>query len=322
MDGDAVTGNVREFAVIVDPLLASLEGLIAEMTEIRTRFQWNPAADSLAMTQLADERRYAGAWRTEPVSEAFQHGGLLLVAAEDHASGMCRLLRDPAPSPFAHVPMARASLEASSIALRLLDPRIDVATRVGRYMTECLYSEAELERALPQQRAKFRGRREAILDQAAATGLKKVTAKNKPPAIGERRPGLTSAVSDLFGADADLDVGRIYYCLYSAVSHGTVFALQRSLEVADNSSAVADWMPQPRQVIAGLYVDADDVAYLIGAVTHGYLLVVERYLELMGWGNDDHTTHAHNALVLIRRAMAAAEERVAARARRAASTAT
>lgn len=310
--------GVRDFAVIVDPLLASLDGFVADVTAVRERWEWNPAADSQAMAELALGERFAGAWRTDPLNEAYHHAGLLFIAAEDHATALCRLLRDDATSVFAHVPMARASIEASAIAHRLTSRHIDARARVSRYMSECIYSETELGRALPERADRYRMRRDAIVEQAVALGMKKINNRGRPPSIDAPRPGTTSAVASLFGRDlADpnaLDTGKLLYSLYSAIAHGTVYGLQRSLEpLGTDHELHPDWMPHPTQVIAGVYVDADDVAHLVGAVTHAYLLAAAPYLQLMGWWTDELSAQAHNALALIRRATDAADARLRAR---------
>lgn len=315
----AAPGDATAFDRITTPLLASLRGLIEDTVRVRDQYHWMPSEDSPAMAELAAEPRVSGEWRNRPVSEAHHHGGLLLLAAEDHAAALCRLLEHPEPCVFAHVPVARAALEACARSDWMSAPHVGAHGRVARYMSECLQSDYEL-RDYSGSEVMTR-RRAEIVAEATRLGLRTVPNKGRVPSIAERRPGSTEAVRQLFTAPGpgDLipersDLGRAVYNLYSATSHGTLYALRGSLRTLNESrrgaAEAAGWAaPQEGHVIGGLIVGADDVGLVVAAVTEGYILATTTYRTLMGWFTTDWGRHAINAHKLIQRALEDGERR-------------
>jgi len=128
-------------------------------------------------------------------------------------------------------------------------------------------------------------------------------AKRRQPAglTGEDRPGATKAISSMLGG-SDREMPDVQYPIYSAVTHGTRFALLRSLDPDQTP-------PEIGRMAAAAVVNADDVVLVLGSAQSAYLLAATAHRRLMGWDDERWTKAVLNTSATIRAAMDAADRR-------------
>ena len=275
------------FEALTAPRREALGQLVAVSRELRGSLSWLPMEGSPAMAELVSEPALSGAspWGKYPVTDAHNGAVMFLAAAEDHLLALCRLLAHPEPTVFAHVAVARAALEAASRAYLLAESGIGAKRRVARYMTERVFSTAQLLR-LPgvpaQAEADITKRKNGILAEAERLGFKKVPKKNHPPALEEERASSTGAIKRLVAED-DPDLGGLVYGVYSAVTHATLFGLTNSLAV---EAAIEDPMSGDL-VKAPMAASADHVNTVLAAVAIGYVNALMAVYPLHGWSSDE-----------------------------------
>src|SRR5687768_14114196 len=88
---------------------------------LRHNSQQSPAADSMAMAELAAEPNFAGEWGNHPVTDAFSFSWLYVTTAEDLIESLAVLLRDEAAHVFSPAVLGRAVLEACARAAWLAE---------------------------------------------------------------------------------------------------------------------------------------------------------------------------------------------------------
>jgi hypothetical protein len=127
--------------------LASLESLgkvVADLArasrEIDARADWRPAPGSPAEQELRSQTTLADDWSASPVEAVYSIARLIRHGAEDHLLAVERQLAAPVLLRTAVETLVRTAVDASARAWWLLDPDIDMRTRVARGMTERLFA--------------------------------------------------------------------------------------------------------------------------------------------------------------------------------------
>jgi hypothetical protein len=196
--------------------------LVRASREIDARADRRPAPGSSADKELQSQTALVDDWSATPVEAVYSIARLIRHGAEDHQLAVEQppaapnLLRTPVET------LVRTAVDASAGAWWLLDPDIDMRTRVARGMTERLF-------ALHQDRkvqAKA-GHSTLDLDQAVGRIMRspprhhlQVLGKAPPKAISERRPDCTAGGFGPLEAKSGvlvLRVERRHVCPCSAV---------------------------------------------------------------------------------------------------------
>jgi hypothetical protein len=285
MLSDAQT-NAR-FEAHIAPVRDALTRLLTVSDELRDTRGWLPDANSQAMAELAEEARYAGdkPWSDKPVESAHTLAQWLLYAASDCASGAVRLLSFDETPVYAHMVLARGALEQAGRAWTLIDLAIPVHLRVARAVNERLYGLAEAGR-LPiteDQAQRGRERRTALLDIGDQLGFRKVRPHRKTPAtLEEERMRQTAVVRALFQHGDDPRLGRLLYGYYSAVAHGTAFALSQSIK-----AGVPDMPEVPGLTRGMIFTSSGAVASVLTSMILGVGAAFRARNEYLGWKSDE-----------------------------------
>lgn len=305
--------NSTQWYSIVEPVRASLAGLIDYVQADRDRWGGEPSADAPALSELVQDAEWSGLWGDDPVTEALDLAGLQLYASADHLLALCRLIAIPTPVVFGHATLARSGMECAGRAAWLAAPGIGASERVRRYMVEHLYSIDQLLRLDPGGHMDTMGRRDRLLRQredllteAERRGLRRRARKGRPAGLtGPDRPGATKAVRDLFAggrSDAGPDVS---YGVFSAASHGTEFGLLRVLD-----PSTGDWAPNARRGRAKVLVNADDVNLVLGTAQSAFTIAAHTHRALMGWNDASWPKVVANTSAIVRPALDQADRRL------------
>src|SRR5688572_5140070 len=118
----AVLSN-DEFAAAMRPLGTALSRWASAWASEPDRHAFLPAAGSLAMAELAAEKRWATSDWLEPCRNAHSCGHMLAYALAEHLAALSAIVLHSQVGPaFAYLPSVRATVEAVPVAHWLLDP--------------------------------------------------------------------------------------------------------------------------------------------------------------------------------------------------------
>jgi hypothetical protein len=220
----------------------ALSRLLDGSAAVRNQYHSEPAENSKADLERAAGVPFMGGevWG-DPLEQAFNHGVLLLVSAEDFSKSICDLLQRDMVPVFSHVVLMRSALEHASRSRHLLDPKVGARTRASRMMNERLYSFYEQVR-LPtttDELDRTRSRIAALLEEAERLNFKIVRHKSGDRWIDEARESPTRLVRKLFTDGSD-HLGAVLYSYSSAVAHGTWFGLRQSIGPAPRGGNFAE----------------------------------------------------------------------------------
>ena len=180
--------------------------------------------------------------------------------------------------------MARSVLEASARAWWIYDPSIDVRTRVARAKSVELYSVDEglkTERAATDDTAHFSEQRDRIIREADALGLAHMCSKDGDLLgfEGQRRPDATSIIENMLTVLlGQRPAAKLAFRLYSAVDHGTVYAVIRSLTTLSTNKTTATVTPS---------VTNDQVSSATVYAITAHLGVLSRRARLFGFNHSE-----------------------------------
>lgn len=276
--------------------------LVREAERLQAATDWMPVAGApAASTSAADTRWSNPAWGALPMRDAYLSAALPLASSQDHLQMLAHAI-GTGPLAFAYSTIARGAMEAAGRAWWLLDPAVDDTRRLGRYMTDRLYSWQETIRLVdgeaPEDGA-TRAQQEQRIDRLTACaeryGFKVHRARSRPVAIGEPRPKTTTLLEAVLADPADgLSTGATLYRVLSAAAHATLYALlQPTTVVREHNDGSA---------LAGVAIDDD----LLARITVGPVLAYSRAFTSLGdrWGWQDRlgawTEHSWALAVLLR----------------------
>jgi hypothetical protein len=292
----------KAFEAHVAPVREALAALLDAFDQLRDEWGSLPAADSPAMAELATGAQFKGSstWG-DPVHAAHNLGQLLLFALGDCASSLVRVLSPGATPVYAHVVLARASLELASRAWWLFEPAIGVRLRAARGMNERIFGLSQQSR-LPlsdQDRARSSERLDELFADAAR--LRFQTVGRRPTSVRyleEMRPGQTQLIKKLLSADGDSSLGAFIYGVLSAVAHGMTFGLTSSVKADPTNPA-----KPPGVTWGAVYTDSLDVVHVLTAVILGTRAAHGRQNELFGWASESWSAAAADAVQAVRRSL-------------------
>lgn len=232
------------------------------------------------MAEIAQQAVYAGDWGDRPAEQAQALATMHMLLARDTARSACRLLDSDPVVVYSHMILARSCLEASARARWIDEPGIGIRRRVARAMTERLYSIAEqgripgVDQSGPLNK-RIQTRLDRILGEAERQGFT-VRAAHRAKSIDEPRMGSTEVVRWLL-ADLGPALGESVFRFYSAVDHGTVYALGESIDFDEVQNRL-----QPVE-IGQVVVDSRSAQLVLAAVVLGYGRAADTYLRHRGW---------------------------------------
>jgi hypothetical protein len=299
----------KAFEAHIAPARKALAALLHDSDELRDKWGWLPAPESAAMAELAAGPQFEGNPTTwgDPAHAAHNLGQTLLFAMGDCVGALVRLLSQRATPVYAHVVLARASLELASRAWWLFEPAIGLRLRVARVMNERIFGLAEQGRLpLPEQeRTRVSERRDELLAEAERYSFQTVRDRRTGVRyLEEVRPGQTQLIKSLLRTpDGDDSLGALVYGLFSAVAHGTTFGVMSSVTAADVTN-----LARPLGVKWGVAsTNSLEVVHVLTAVILGTREALGRRNELFGWRSQSWSATAEDAIQTVRRSLPSAE---------------
>lgn len=262
-----------------------LYGLVRQVVHVQRERAWVPVPGTAAASTAAADKRWSDpAWGQRPMRDAYLFAALPLAASQDHIELLAHSL-GTGPIAFAYSTVARGAMEAAGRAWWLLEPGIDDARRLGRYMTERLYSWQETARladGIEGSDGKSRAQQVARIERLGACaerhGFHVRRERQLPVSVGEPRPSSTKLLDDVLAEPSDgLSSGATIYRMLSASAHATLYGLlqpTRVLRLNEDGSS-----------LAGVVVDDD----LLAQITLGPVLSFSRAVTSFSahWGWDD-----------------------------------
>ena len=209
-------GNFEFTVGDVEILLDTFRDFWEATAEIYNRYGGTPLDNSIASQELVN---FAPVKRVDGV---YFNGKMSMESAADHLMSFADLLIEPVKT-VAPWTCVRASLEASALACWLLDPSVDVKTRVGRnyaYRYNGFKEQLKFSREVKNQSEIDRAllRMDSAKSEAVSLGYLLVNDKNgKIIGIDQKMPFIIDLIEMTLNRKSD-------YRLLSAVAHGHIWA--------------------------------------------------------------------------------------------------
>jgi hypothetical protein len=254
-------------------------------------------------SQLEKERMQAAAegldepdtaWGMNVVQVAVNQAVASMAAADDQLIAMQQVLQEPLTT-FGITTLARGVVEASCRGWWLLDPSVDVRTRVARSMTlrlETLWRNSAIEDNLDLPRTSA-ARIEEILAVAPEKNFKVIAqGKRTPPAIEQALPWSARLYEAILG---NKELGYGIWADFAAVAHGQVGGIMQRLEIMDRPNNPA---PDVR------WATVDPLRAMGPALCAAMLAHFQafgRELELHGWEQAAWKAYIGSAFPIVRR---------------------
>jgi hypothetical protein len=260
-----------------------LYDLVRMAAAVQRDAQWAPAAGSPAASTAATDARWSDrAWGQRPMRDAYLAAVLPLASAQDHLEHLAHAI-GTGPLAFAYGTLARGSMEAAGRAWWLLDPDIDDARRLGRYMTDRLYSWQETVRladgitgADQDVREQQTQRMEAVAACAERHGFLVRRQQRVPVSVGEPRPTSMKLLDAILADPADgLSTGATLYRMLSAVAHATLYGLLQPTQVLHQNP--------DGSAMAGVAIDDLQLAQMTLGPVLAYSRAMTSLSALWGW---------------------------------------
>lgn len=207
-------------AADVGRMVAAIDELFAETSVLFNRNQSYRHPESIASKESELLKN------PEQLETAFSIATISMESAADHLAAFSDLLKNPVKT-LAPYTCVRSLMEMSALACWLLDPSIDVKTRLGRTFAH-RYTEFNEQRkalALHNDNAQFEKvlkRIEKVENDAVALGFPKLRNKNDQIyGIAQPYPTIIELIDQTFGKEFE-------YRLLSGVAHGYMWALKET----------------------------------------------------------------------------------------------
>lgn len=260
--------------------------LVRGAATVQRARHWHPASHApAATTQVADERWSDASWGQRPLRDAYLAAALPLVSAQDHVELLAHCI-GTGPLAHAYSTVARGAMEAAGRAWWLLEPDLDDSRRLGRYMTDRLYSWHETVRlaagisdADPAAGEEQVRKIERVGACAERHGFLVRTERRLAVAIGEPRPS-SMKLLDAILADADdgVGTGSTIYRMLSASAHATLYGLLRPTQVVQRHT--------DGSALAGVAVDDEQLAQITLGPVLAFSRAITAFSHQWGWDVD------------------------------------
>jgi hypothetical protein len=226
------------------------------VSEKPTRHGLIPSAESRAMAELNDERRFRTANWEEPVRNAHSYGQVLVAPLADHLASLAAAAQHSVIGPsFAHLALLRAIMETSTLASWLLEPAIGVERRIKRSLTYRIDNADNLTRLRSgAARTSAKAARKRAREVVDALGWSFIDGA----VAGERLPHAKRDFSRYaFAPAAGDNFDDVLWNYASAMGHGTFYAVAQPLrEPPDHVPDPLD----PRGSVRAVVTSAEQVA--------------------------------------------------------------
>jgi hypothetical protein len=271
-----------------DALIVQIAQILEEAIEFATSFSEQygsePLEDSLAHREMSGQSGAAGSLTltSDDVYKAYSQGaGICIPAAEQFMIAMRQLYVTPM-SIFGYQTVARSLVETSAKAWWLIDPNIDLPTRMARHyvdLLENIYDVRKLE-ASEGTKSMYDMRIRGLLDTTSTFGLRATYAKRKDGSDGDLigfnsvvPAKATDLVNDFFAAISFSDGDR-WYRIVSGVAHGGAHGLLRHFDIR--------WADKPYRASLAPRLDREEISNFAVLAIHSYLGAVQAHAEAFG----------------------------------------
>ena len=266
--------------VDLNKMMESITNLHDQTGKFINETNFQPAPDSQAMKERSSFPR------EESVVTAHSQGWLLFEAAADQLMGLTKLLTEPVQT-IAPWTSVRALIEASALAAWLLNPNIDVSTRVQRsfaFRFDGLTEQVKFLRALDNkiELAKAILRIDHVEKLALELGYPRIEKDDKRTGIGQNMPSVTEIVK------LELDQEAAYR-LSSAMIHVHGWAItQLSFKTLEEATMVVNRGDGSSFSINALekHMDSRSVIYLSQNALVSFARPIWYQCVLFGWNRD------------------------------------
>lgn len=257
-----------------------------------------PPAGSEAAADLANgEAGPAGPWGEPPVRDVLDITRMALGMTGEHVQAFGAVLALPPRTCFDCEVLARAAIEAASLAFWLTESGIDVRARVARSMAYRMNGATRMEEALDamggprpgEQRGEYGELRDDVRQDANSHGLVLAQAGRSWKCENEEYPGYLSRARSL--STHFSRTPAVPYQVYSGVAHAELWGLWRGYEQPPKGGHPHD---RQRFTFTPLAVHSAAQAALGAAViaatrTADYLGASAATADLLKWaGEADH----------------------------------
>ena len=243
-----------------------------------------PSADSAAMAEVAAEPPLVNAHLREPIHAAHSLSAILAFAAGDHLRNYARLFASQPVPVYSHLVVARACLDACSVAFWLNEPGIGAERRVQRYLV------LRLDNAKQQKRSPLvvsKDKAKEIIEEVrlgvaeAGWALQAhLNDGNSPRVAAEALPSPKSRIGAVLGdmtAEAErAGLGPALWWYLSGVTHGASYGLMQAVE------AQAEQHPSMPQMGA-IFTDARSVILMAWALATAFVSMTDVRMAVFGW---------------------------------------
>ena len=220
--------------------------------------------------------------RAESVHTAHSQAWMLLEVTADQLTAFLKTISEPLET-IAPYTCIRSLLEAGALASWILDPTVDVRTRVSRSLAlryEGLVQQLKWAKAAGEDPRKAQRRLDRIVAVANTLGYAPIKdRRGRHCGAGQRMPSVTALVGGMLQEEA-------LYRLLSAVAHGHQWALQQlSFEKApqfDTVSAISG--TKLTGFTKGASIDSMALLILVAAST--FARVVWNQALYLGWDSN------------------------------------
>jgi hypothetical protein len=200
VDADTFRDRLAEQLAGIRALALSVDAVLNALRE--------PAVDSAAMGEIAAEQNYRSrsAWEA-PIADTHSFAVATLRASSDYVRGFAELFRTDHPPLYAHLPLARAALEAAGTSFWLSELRIGPLDRMKRGLCELLYSANEVAELNLSENP---GQSVQLWEGVAQSFNWSVNnGRSKPVIDGTRRPRISESIVQLAGSAPDSQAGNL-----------------------------------------------------------------------------------------------------------------
>lgn len=280
---ESTTGDI---VPILSPLIDAFDAM-ATATEVLAGTGM-AMANSPAMAEMAQGAAIGGADLQETVHAAHSNAGILRFAATDSLRQFARMFRDQPVPVYAHLAVARASLEAAAYSYWAIAGGIGVVARVQRYQAIRLHNCSELRRSpIPEFREQGSSMKAQIREQCIRRDWPVITGKGGIEVGDQRLPGSGALIKGLLAAGTEVQalqhLGATAWWFLSGVSHGVNYALLESVEVNDplTSPLVPNVVP--------IFTSSRSVGFQGLILGHAYRTMMDEHRAVFGWSDQAWT---------------------------------
>jgi hypothetical protein len=277
----------EEFRRHVYPTVEALRSLAAAVDDVGASFT-QPSIDSQGLRELAEDPAFGtmSSWR-EPLRDTQVMGALTLRAAADMTRAFAESFDAERPPVWAHLNLAKSSLEASVVAAWLNEPGIAYEERIRRGLCERLFSAEQIRRL-----GLDHGTEQVTALELDASGFGWETSfdpTGKPCVGGTTRPPIGTGISRLVMADPQSNAGPLLWGRLGAVSEVTWWGLQWAL-MLDSATPAG-----PGLTTVPVGTDLSKVALQAWCVLRALRGAASARFVLMGWDSSPHWVAAVEA---------------------------